>query len=110
MKELFQFLDEAVNGHNPVNALNIRTADVKVQMCAANTDFAFVKFWLAGYYQTLRTMKAMGFQLSVEAQQDFDNVKAFLKQFDGNIDKWAEIRVKAVSPKAAPVVDDKDED
>lgn len=27
MKELFQF--EAVNGHNPVNALNIRTADVK---------------------------------------------------------------------------------
>lgn len=77
---------------------------------AANTDFAFVKFWLAGYYQTLRTMKAMGFQLSVEAQQDFNNVKAFLKQFDGNIDKWAEIRVKAVSPKAAPVEDDKDEE
>lgn len=29
MKELFQFLDEAVNGHNPVNALNIRTVDDK---------------------------------------------------------------------------------
>ena len=30
--------------------------------------------------------------LTAEAKRDFNNVKAFLKQFDGNIDKWAEIR------------------
>lgn len=110
MKELFQFLNEAVSGHNPANALNIHTSDVKVQMRAANTDFAFVKFWLAGYYQTLRTMKAMGFELSVEAKADFNNVKAFLKQFDGNIDKWAEIRTASTEPKAEKIEEDESHD
>ena len=98
MNKLFKFLNDSVSGKNPVNAIQIHTADIKVLMRDANTDFSFVKFWLAGYYQTLRTMKAMGFVLSVEETQDFNNVKAFLKQFDGNIEKWAEIRTSKTAP------------
>lgn len=88
MKELMQLLNDAASGKNPAHALNIPTADV----ANANIDFSFVKFWLAGYYQTLRSVKAQFSNLTAEAQRDFNNVKAFLKQFDGNIDKWAEIR------------------
>lgn len=105
MKELFKLLNDSINGHNPANAISIPTADVKAQMRSANTDFAFVKFWLAGYYQSLRTMKAMGFKLSVEAEQDFNNVKAFLKQFDGNIEKWAEIRTASAAPEDVEIAE-----
>jgi len=92
MKELFQLLNDAVAGKNPAMALNIPTADVAKALAAANTDFSFVKFWLAGYYQTLRTLHASGLELTKEAKADFNNVKAFLKQFDGNVEKWAELR------------------
>lgn len=92
MKELMQLLNDAASGKNPAHALNIPTADVAAALANANIDFSFVKFWLAGYYQTLRSVKAQFGNLTAEAQRDFNNVKAFLKQFDGNIDKWAEIR------------------
>ena len=45
-------------------------------------DFAKIKFWLAGYYQTLRLVNsAKGLSLSKEALADFVAVRAFLSQF-----------------------------
>lgn len=76
------FLDRATKGTFPEYAISIPTLDIKQRLAPALADLAKVKFWLAGYYQTLRTIEAMGLELTDEARRDFEGVRAFLSQFD----------------------------
>ena len=82
MKEFLQFLEHATKGKYPEYALSIPTLTIKEKLDPAMADFAKIKFWLAGYYQTLRLIQAQGFELSKEAIEDFNAVRAFLNQFD----------------------------
>jgi len=83
MKELLQFLERATKGKYPEYALNIPTLTIQEHLVPALEDFARIKFWLAGYYQTLRRIDTIkGLTLSTEARQDFAAVRAFLSQFD----------------------------
>ena len=82
MKELLQFIERATKGRYPEYALSIPTLAIKEKLDPAMADFAKIKFWLAGYYQTLRLIQATGGQLSKEAIEDFNAVHTFLNQFD----------------------------
>ncbi len=83
MKDFLQFLDRAIKGKYPEYALNIPTATIQEHLGPALEDFAKIKFWLAGYYQTLRLVNSTkGLSLSKEALADFVAVRAFLSQFD----------------------------
>ena len=82
MKEFLQFLERATKGKYPEYALSIPTLTIKEKLDPAMADFAKIKFWLAGYYQTLRVIQAQGFELSKEAIEDFNAVRTFLNQFD----------------------------
>ena len=82
MKELLQFLERATKGRYPEYALSIPTLTIKEKLDPAMADFAKIKFWLAGYYQTLRLIQASGAQLSKEAIDDFNAVRRFLNEFD----------------------------
>ena len=81
MKELMNYLKEAISGNNPVTAMSIPTEDVKRMFDAANVDMWAMLTWLAGYYQLLRWLSTKG-TLTKEARKDFNMVETFLKQFD----------------------------
>lgn len=82
MKELLQFLERATKCRYLEYAISIPTLTIKEKLDPAMSDFAKIKFWLAGYYQTLRLIQATGAQLTKEAIDDFNDVRAFLSQFD----------------------------
>lgn len=82
MKDFLQFLERATKGRYPEYALSIPTLTIKEKLDPAMADFAKIKFWLAGYYQTLRVIQASGLELTKEAIADFIAVRAFLSQFD----------------------------
>ena len=82
MKEFLQFLERATKGKYPEYALSIPTLTIKEKLDPAMADFAKIKFWLAGYYQTLRVIQAQGLELSKEAIEDFNAVRTFLNHFD----------------------------